>query len=82
MADRTGRPSSSGAPAEWLRSEGGWNALRNLFDDHVAEVCGMSVVAHRHYGRVLNSTPACRIEEHLRDVETTVERCFKPKSGS
>ena len=71
--------SSSGAPAEWLRTEGGWNALRNLFDDHVAEVCGMNVLEHRHYGRVLNSTPACRIEAHLEDVRATVARCFKDK---
>jgi NAD(P)H dehydrogenase (quinone) len=68
--------SSSGAPAEWLRTEGGWNALRNLFDDHVAEVCGMTVLDHRHYGRVLNSTPVSRIKAHLDDVKATVERCF------
>lgn len=72
--------SSSGAPAEWLRTEGGWEALRNLFDDHVAEVCGMSVIDHRHYGRVLNATPPSRIEAHLRDVEETVQRCFKDRT--
>lgn len=70
--------STSGAPAEWLRTEGGWNALRNLFDDHVAQVCGMNVLDHRHYGRVSDSTPASRIEAHLRDVEATVARCFRP----
>lgn len=69
--------SSSGAPAEWLRTEGGWDALRNLFDDHVAEVCGMTVLDHRHYGRVLNATPGCRVDAHFRDVEATVDRCFK-----
>jgi NAD(P)H dehydrogenase (quinone) len=74
--------SSSGAPAEWLRTEGGWGALRNLFDDHVAEVCGMTVLDHRHYGRVLNSTPASRIEAHLKDVKATVERCFGEKSAA
>lgn len=73
--------SSSGAPAEWLRTEGGWSALRNLFDDHVAEVCGMTVLDHRHYGRILSTTPATRIEAHFADVRATVERCFKPKSG-
>jgi NAD(P)H dehydrogenase (quinone) len=74
--------SSSGAPAEWLRTEGGWSALRNLFDHHVAEVCGMTVIDHRHYGRVLNATPACRVDAHLRDVEETVARCFKDKPAS
>lgn len=74
--------SSSGAPAEWFRTEGGWDALRNLFDDHVAQVCGMNVLDHRHYGRVLNTTPASRIEAHLRDVEATVARCFKEKASA
>lgn len=74
--------SSSGAPAEWLRTEGGWSALRNLFDDHVAEVCGMTVLDHRHYGRLLNSTPASRLEAHFRDVKATVERCFKDEAQS
>lgn len=72
--------SSSGAPTEWLRTEGGWSALRNLFDDHVAEVCGMTVLDHRHYGRVLTSTPAARIEAHFKDVNATVARCFGEKS--
>jgi NAD(P)H dehydrogenase (quinone) len=74
--------SSSGAPAEWLRTEGGWSALRNLFDDHVAEVCGMTVLDHRHYGRVLSSTPGSRIEAHFKDVRTTVERCFGDKPAA
>lgn len=74
--------SSSGAPAEWLRTEGGWDALRNLFDDHVAEVCGMNVLDHRHYGRVQNTTPTCRIEAHLGDVDATVARCFKTKQNA
>jgi NAD(P)H dehydrogenase (quinone) len=68
--------SSSGAPAEWLRTEGGWAALQNLFDQHVADVCGLTLLDHRHFGRVLNSTPASRIEAHLREVKRTVERHF------
>jgi NAD(P)H dehydrogenase (quinone) len=71
--------SSSGAPAEWLRTEGSWEALRNLFDDHVAQVCGMIVLDHRHYGRILNSTPAQRLEAHFRDVSETVARHFGAK---
>ena len=67
---------SSGAPEEWLRSEGGLGALRNLFEDHLAGVCGMTVLEHRHYGRVLNTTPSVRIEAHLNDVSATVRRCF------
>jgi NAD(P)H dehydrogenase (quinone) len=72
--------SSSGAPAEWLRTEGSWDALKNLFDQHVADVCRMTLLDHRHYGRVLNTTPACRIDMHLKDVRDTVERHFGPAS--
>jgi NAD(P)H dehydrogenase (quinone) len=68
--------SSSGAPAEWLRTEGSWGALRNLFDDHVAQVCGLTVLDHRHYGRILNSTPLCRLDTHFRDVSDTVAKYF------
>lgn len=71
--------SSSGAPAEWLRSEGSWAALRNLFDQHLADVCGMIVLDHRHYGRVLNSTPVSRIDAHLNDVSKTATRLFMPE---
>jgi NAD(P)H dehydrogenase (quinone) len=70
--------SSSGAPAEWLRTEGSWGALRNLFDDHVAQVCGMTVLDHRHYGRILAGTPQPRLDAHFRDVDATVARCFGP----
>ncbi len=71
--------SSSGSPAEWLRTEGAWDSLRNLFDQHVADVCGLTVLDHRHYGRVTPSTPPARIEAHLRDVRATVERLFTSK---
>ena len=72
--------SSSGSPAEWLRTEGSWSALRRLFDDHVADSCGMTVLDHRHYGRVLSSVPDCRVDAHFRDVRATVERHFGDRS--
>jgi NAD(P)H dehydrogenase (quinone) len=73
---------TSGAPADWLRTEGGLAAIRNLFDHHVAEVCGMNVLDHRHYGAILNSTPAARLDAHFRDVDATVERCFMEKPAA
>ncbi|WP_395646916.1 NAD(P)H-dependent oxidoreductase [Terricaulis sp.] len=68
--------SSSGAPSEWLREEGGWAAIQTLFDNHLAAVCGMTVVDHRHFGRILGATPAARIEAHLKDVRETAARHF------
>lgn len=44
--------STSGAPKEWFESEGGWQALQNLFDKHFAAVCGMDVIGHTHFGGI------------------------------
>lgn len=68
--------SSSGSPVEWLRTEGAWEAVKSIFDQHLADVCGLTVLDHRHFGRVLNSTPAVRIEAHFREVRATVQRQF------
>jgi NAD(P)H dehydrogenase (quinone) len=71
--------SSSGSPSEWLRSQGSWEAIRHLFDDHVAEVCGLTMLEHRHFGRIQPNTPASQIEAHLKEVKTVVERLFGPR---
>lgn len=68
--------SSSGAPAEWVRSEGAWTSIRAVFDEHFADVCGLTLLDHRHFGRVLSSTPASRIEAHFREVRRTVTEQF------
>jgi NAD(P)H dehydrogenase (quinone) len=67
---------TSGAPAEWLRTEGSWDALRNLFDRHVADVCGLTVLDHKHYGRIVAHSARARLETHLQDVAQTVTRYF------
>lgn len=69
---------SSGSPGEWLRTEGAWDAVKAIFDQHLAEVCGLSVLEHRHFGRVLNATPAVRIEAYFKEVRATVARHFGP----
>lgn len=43
---------SSGAPEQWLQDSGAWTAIRILFDSHFAQVCGMGVVDHIHFGGV------------------------------
>lgn len=73
--------SSSGAPAEWVRSEGAWASIRAVFDQHFADVCGLTVLDHRHFGRVLNSIPASRIDAHFREVRRTVMQNFGPRQG-
>lgn len=49
---------SSGAPKSWLVESGAWNAMRKLFDEHVAAVCGLTVLDHVHFGAIApNTTP-------------------------
>ncbi len=48
---------SSGAPRDWVESTGAMDALRKLFDNHVAAVCGLTVIDHIHFGRI---TPGIR----------------------
>lgn len=50
---------SSGAPKSWLVETGAWDAMRKLFDEHVAGVCGLSVLDHLHFGAI---TPGVTIE--------------------
>lgn len=68
--------SSSGSPSEWLRTDGSWDAIRNLFDEHVAEVCGLTVLDHRHFGRIQSHTPPSQIEAHFKEVRSVVQRLF------
>jgi NAD(P)H dehydrogenase (quinone) len=68
--------SSSGAPMEWVRQEGAWAALRNLFDDHVAAVCGMTCLDHVHFGGVTRWIRDDVVQDCLQQVRDTVVRLF------
>ena len=45
--------SSSGAPKSWMVETGAWDAMRKLFDEHFAAVCGLTVLDHIHYGAIV-----------------------------
>jgi NAD(P)H dehydrogenase (quinone) len=45
--------SSSGAPWEWVRKTGAWDAMHKLFDEHFAAVCGLVFVDHTHFGNIV-----------------------------
>lgn len=44
--------STSGAPGPWLQQQPAWAAIRELFDAHVAAVCGLTVLDHVHFGGI------------------------------
>lgn len=65
---------SSGSPMEWVKQEGAWAAIRTLFDDHVAEVCGLTVLDHIHVGGVTLGMRSDAVAAHMARVREAVER--------
>ena len=68
--------STSGAPDGWVDQTGAMEHLRKGFDDHVAAVCGMTVLEHLHFGGV---TPGIRQdagEAMLDEVRGMARRLF------
>ncbi len=49
--------STSGAPDQWVARTSALTDLRHTFDAHVADVCGLAVLDHLHFGGV---TPGVR----------------------
>ncbi|MGE0045096.1 MAG: NAD(P)H-dependent oxidoreductase [Hyphomonadaceae bacterium] len=68
---------SSGAPEEWLNAKGQLSAIETLFSRHWAEVCGLSVLNHVHFGCVTPFMRADAVErcaEEVRSAAAETER--------
>lgn len=68
--------SSSGAPADWLEETGSLPAVRNLFDHSFAQLCGLTVVEHKHVGNVTPGASEYFVQARLDDVKKIVNRHF------
>jgi NAD(P)H dehydrogenase (quinone) len=68
--------SCSGAPKEWVVESGAWDAMRKLFDEHFAAVCGMEVVDHVHFGAIVSGIRKDVVARHLETVRATVAAHF------
>ena len=67
---------SSGAPKSWMVETGAWDAMRKLFDEHVAGVCGLTVLDHVHFGAIApNITPEA-VEACADEVRATAVKYF------
>lgn len=66
--------STSGAPEEWVRKTGSFEALRVLYDCHLAAMCGLEVVDHVHFGSIGSLTRKDVIDRHLDTVRIKVRR--------
>ena len=64
---------SSGAPRHWVVDTGALNAVRNLFDTHLAKVCGLTVLDHIHFGAITPNMTAAAAERHLDLVRNTAD---------
>jgi NAD(P)H dehydrogenase (quinone) len=69
---------ASGAPSEWVRKTGAWEAVRTLFDEHVSAVCGLTVVDHVHFGSVVPGIRGDVVARHQQSVRDAVARQFGP----
>ncbi len=68
--------SSSGAPKSWMVETGAWDAMRNLFDDHVGQVTGMAVLDHTHFGEIVPGITPEAVEACAAEVAAVARARF------
>lgn len=73
---------SSGAPDAWVWKTGALDALGDLFDGHVASVCGMTVVDHLHFGGIVEGITQEAFDGIMDDVRAAAKRRFGPPEES
>lgn len=66
----------SGAPDHWVRETGAMGALYALVDKHLAAMCGLTVVAHHHFGGVTPGYPQKAVNQAKDEVRAAVRRYF------
>jgi NAD(P)H dehydrogenase (quinone) len=67
---------SSGAPSSWLKESGAWDAMRKLFDEHVAGVCGLAVLDHVHFGGIVPNITGEAVDACAEDVSAAALKHF------
>jgi NAD(P)H dehydrogenase (quinone) len=70
--------STSGAPNSWVCQTGAMKRLREGFDEHLAAVCGFSVIDHLHLGGVTPGIRPDAAEAMLDQVACMARRHFAP----
>jgi NAD(P)H dehydrogenase (quinone) len=67
---------TSGAPETWAEQTGALPGLRHAFDDYLAEVCGLTVLEHRHFGGVVPGLRPDAARAMLDEVRAIAARRF------
>ncbi|MFI4933928.1 MAG: NAD(P)H-dependent oxidoreductase [Caulobacterales bacterium] len=73
--------SSSGAPAAWVDQTGALSRLRVGFDEHLAAVCGLTVLEHLNFGAVTPGIRPDAVEAMLGEVDALARRLFSPAAS-
>ena len=68
---------SSGAPKRWMVETGAWDAMRKLFDEHVAGVCGLAVLDHLHFGAITPGITSEAVEACAEEVRAAAAKHFR-----
>lgn len=69
---------SSGAPDAWLVSSGAMAALGEIFDGHIAAMCGLTVIDHVHFGGMVPGITDEAFADTLDAVRAAARRHFGP----
>ncbi len=67
---------TSGAPQAWMQETGSWEAVRKLFDEHFASVCGLSLIDHLHFGGITANITAEAVQGYADQVTAAVHSRF------
>ena len=71
--------SSSGAPLQWVRETGAFEAVGKLFDAYFAELCGLKFLEHVHFGGILPMIREDAVASRMTSVGETVRKHFGGK---
>lgn len=72
---------TSGAPGRWVEQTGALQGLRRAFDDHVAAMCGLTVLDHLHLGDVTPGLSPDVAAGKLAEVGALAQRLFAPTAA-
>lgn len=70
--------STSGAPEHWVNSTGALQALMSVFDLHLCGVCGLRLLAHKHFGDIVSNMTAESAADVLDQVRQTLDAVLEP----
>jgi NAD(P)H dehydrogenase (quinone) len=65
---------SSGAPERWVRDTGAFSALTTLFDQHIANMCGLQILDHVHVGGVVSGFPRGAMDDARAGLKAAMDR--------